>query len=68
LKNGFCEAHASAATHRAREVAHAKRHRRISGAREALHASRRTAREAVQPHARNQNERKVLEDQITICE
>jgi len=26
------------------------------------------ARKAVQPHARNQNEREVLEDQITICE
>ena len=28
----------------------------------------RSAREAVQPHARKQNERKVLEDKITICD
>jgi len=39
-----------------------------SGAREAQHASRRSAREAVQPHARNQNDLEVLEDQITICQ
>ncbi len=38
------------------------------GAREAPHTSRRSARQTVQPHARNQNEQKVLEDQIAICE
>ena len=38
------------------------------GASEAMHASRLSAREGVQSTARNQNEREVLGDQITICE
>ena len=40
----------------------------VSGARAAPHALAPGARKTAQPHARNQNEPEVLEDQITICQ